>query len=43
LAVKHLISRAIHLGPSGRNSVYGYGLVAAHLPARSWQGATASD
>jgi subtilisin family serine protease len=41
LAVKDLIARAIHLGPSGRNSVYGYGLVAAHLPAL--QGATASD
>jgi len=43
MAVKDLISRAIHLGASGRNSVYGYGLVAAHLPARSGQGATASD
>jgi len=41
LAVKVLIGRAIHLGPSGRNSVYGYGLVAAHLPAL--QGAIASD
>jgi Subtilase family len=42
-ALKNLISRAIHLGPPGRNSVYGYGLVAAHLPAHSWQAATASD
>jgi Subtilase family len=43
LALKDLIGRAIHLGPSGRNSLYGYGLVAADLPARSSQGATASD
>lgn len=43
LALKSLIGRAIHLGASGRNTVYGYGLVAAHLPARSWQAATASD
>jgi subtilisin family serine protease len=43
LALKALIGRAIHLGPSGRNSVYGYGLVAAHLPARSSRGAIASD
>jgi hypothetical protein len=43
LAVKHLIGRALHLGASGRNSVYGYGLVAAHLPARSFEGAVASD
>lgn len=42
-AVKNLISRAIHLGASGRNPVYGYGLVGAHLPAHSWQAATASD
>jgi hypothetical protein len=43
LAVKDLISRAIHLGASGRNRIYGYGLVAAHLPAHSWPAATASD
>ncbi|HVS78071.1 MAG TPA: S8 family serine peptidase [Steroidobacteraceae bacterium] len=42
-AVEDLIGRAIHLGVSGRNTVYGYGLVASHLPARSWQAATASD
>ncbi|MGH7071084.1 MAG: S8 family serine peptidase [Acetobacteraceae bacterium] len=40
LAIKSLISRAIHLGASGRNTVYGYGLVAAHLPARSWRAPT---
>lgn len=43
LALESLINRAIHLGASGRNTVYGYGLVAAHLPARSWRAATASD
>lgn len=42
-AVESLISRAIHLGSSGRNPTYGYGLVASHLPAHSWQAATASD
>ena len=42
-AIKNLISRAIHLGASGRNDIYGYGLVAAHLPAHSWEAATASD
>jgi hypothetical protein len=43
LAIETLIGRAIHLGASGRNTVYGYGLVASGLPARSWQSATASD
>ena len=42
-AVTDLIRRAIHLGPARRNSIYGYGLVAAHLPARSRQGAAAPD
>jgi hypothetical protein len=42
-ALKSLVSEAIHLGPSGRNGVYGYGLVAAHLPAHSGPAATASD
>lgn len=43
LAVQALVSRAIHLGPSGRNTVYGYGLVASDLPAHSSQTAAASD
>lgn len=42
-ATRDLIRRAIHLGASGRNPVYGYGLVAARLPAHAWRGATASD
>lgn len=33
-AVKSLVRRAIHLGAPGRNPVYGYGLIAAGLPAR---------
>ena len=32
-AVKSLVRRAIHLGPPGRNPVYGYGLIAAGRPA----------
>jgi Subtilase family len=42
-AVTDLIHRAIHLGPARRNSIYGYGLVAAHLPAHSPQAAAAPD
>lgn len=41
-AVEHLIHRAIHLGAAGRNTVYGYGLVAARLPAHSGRVTTAS-
>lgn len=43
LAVQALVSRAIHLGASGRNTVYGYGLVASDLPAHPSQTATAAD
>lgn len=43
LAIQDLIDRAVHLGASGRNPVYGYGLVAPDLPARSWRAAAASD
>jgi subtilisin family serine protease len=43
LAVEALVSKAIHLGASGRNAVYGYGLVASDLPARFSRAATASD
>lgn len=43
LAVEQLAAQAIHLGSSGRNPVYGYGLVAEHLPAHAWQGAAAPN
>jgi len=36
LAIRELIAQAVHLGPGGRNTLYGYGLVAAGLPRSSW-------
>lgn len=33
VALRYLIHQAIHLGPHGRNRIYGYGLVAAALPS----------
>jgi hypothetical protein len=43
LAISDLIAQAVHLGASGRNPTYGYGLVASGLPARSRSAAAASD
>jgi len=34
-ALAALIRQAIHLGPPGRNPVYGYGLLAPGLPRES--------
>ena len=41
-ALEDLMHRAIHLGTAGRNTVYGFGLVAAHLPAHTGRTITAS-
>ncbi len=43
LAISGLVDQAVHLGASGRNPIYGYGLVASGLPAHSRASAAASN